>query len=295
MYSVTYLISILSTAILAVGMGTILILHILPSIPMILANPYMKHVAYTVVSIMLTLIEYTGIITSCYMVTLFSLLGCFGFLDCMIIWGKMLYPNSKKKVDNFVYGNCIVFWTLAAYHLHSQTIGVLAVGSSFGLLRFTTMNVLKERTVLQNMNKSLYLIGFYVWAALYGVINSPLIRPFKLGVLGFGAISYFVCCLMISSKTYDHKSIYTALLCNLVTICSAIVSLVLGSTFSALSPLTGIGGTFLWLLVLERYKEIPWKSGYWAFRVSGLGIILYGLSVFFTLYPDWLISYEALK
>ena len=38
--------------------------------------------------------------------------------------------------------------------------------------------------------------------------------------------------------------------------------------------LTGAGGTFFLLYVLEKYYELPWRNRGWAWSLVGFGVIL---------------------
>jgi hypothetical protein len=73
-----------------------------------------------------------------------------------------------------------------------------------------------------------------------------------------GTFVYFLGLLIWSSKWYSReKSEYATL--QPITIASGMIALYLGAV-GQISQLQGIGGTFFFLYVIEKYFELPWSQ-----------------------------------
>jgi hypothetical protein len=73
-----------------------------------------------------------------------------------------------------------------------------------------------------------------------------------------------------------------------IVIGSGVAALYIGTVFG-LTMLAGVGGTFFYIYVLEKYYEIPWKGVGWAWSTLFLAGILYGFVIFAQRHPQYFI------
>lgn len=51
--------------------------------------------------------------------------------------------------------------------------------------------------------------------------------------------------------------------------------------------LSGVGGTFFYLYIIELCYEIPWRGAGWAWSLAGLAGLLYGFAWFAQQHPQY--------
>ena len=192
---------------------------------------------------------------------------------------------------------CAIVWAYQAVRLQSQLIGIFSVGALFSYLGFMVdilpfcyvLGFKNDAVMLRSMNIAFYLICGYVYATFQGLEQHPYFVPFRPGILLLGGIVYFFGCLIISNKNYSwqyNNEILRYILCNFVALGSGFAALALGSMLPSLKYLQGLGGTFFFLLVIEKWIEIPWGNKYWAWGVTGFGGVLYGLVQWIHQHPE---------
>lgn len=225
--------------------------------------------------------------------------GCLGFIG---LWSlsnylhrKTLQPFYKKSGTNGYSVGCLVMallWSAIALLYESTAIGfitVIALEAYLGffiaaqpgiyLLGFTSRSLL-PRAVLS----SLILLVFYITIRLT-VIELPYFSIFAPGVLFVGTFVYFLGLLIWSSKWYSReKSEYAVL--QPITILSGAIALYLGIV-GHIPQLQGIGGTFFFLYVIEKYFELPWSKTTIVWATLGLSTLLFTSAWIMKQYPEY--------
>ncbi|AFZ44312.1 hypothetical protein PCC7418_2152 [Halothece sp. PCC 7418] len=225
--------------------------------------------------------------------------GCLGFIG---LWSlsnylhrKTLQPLYKKLGTNGYSVGCLVMallWSAIALLYESTAIGfitIIALEAYLGffiaaqpgiyLLGFTSRSLL-PRAVLS----SLILLVFYITIRLT-VIDLPYFSIFAPGVLFVGTFVYFLGLLIWSSKWYSREKSEYAIL-QPITILSGAIALYLG-TVGHIPQLQGIGGTFFFLYVIEKYFELPWSQKTIVWATLGLSTLLFTSAWIMKQYPEY--------
>jgi hypothetical protein len=225
--------------------------------------------------------------------------GCLGLIG---LWSLSNYLHGKRlrKLYDALGTNeyslgCLLIafvWAAIALLYESTAIGFIAIialkaylgffiAAQPGLyiLGFTSRSLL-PRAVLS----SLILLVFYVAIRLSG-IEFPYFSIFAPGVLFVGTFVYFLGLLIWSSKRFSRqKSQYVAL--QPITIASGAIALYLGAV-GQIPQLQGIGGTFFFLYVIEKYLELPWSPKTIVWATFGLSTLLFGAAWIMKQYPEY--------
>ena len=147
-----------------------------------------------------------------------------------------------------------------------------------------------EESVPRATMASFAILAAYVLMHIQGT-PTGVWANFTTGALFMGGFVYYLGLLILSSRFYkpadcggDRIVHYWAM--QALTIVSGMLALYLGSTFQ-LPTLLGIGGTFFFLYLLEKYMEIPWGDIGWAWSLLGLSLGLYGAAKFAWGHPQY--------
>ena len=93
--------------------------------------------------------------------------------------------------------------------------------------------------------------------------------------------------LIVSRRFYWWRSPASRWLPRqLLTAVSGLAALWFGSVFDV-GAIRGIGGTFFFLWVLEKYLELPWKKALMAWAALGLALLLYAGAYVVRTYPEY--------
>jgi hypothetical protein len=224
--------------------------------------------------------------------------GCLGLVGCLQFSG---WVHNTKNIQ----GACwflTVIWGFVALLYGSHLIGFLAVGAFLSALGFVCgmfpgvvwIGFNEEEVVPRTTIAAGILLALYCLMSITGTTNEHYVI-FREGLAFMGAFVYFLGLLIWSSKWFrtpwgpfgrsSGLSLeYWAM--QVVTVISGVVALWLGSVY-ALNFLLGIGGTFFYLYMLEKYYEIPWRGAGWAWSLLGLSGILYLFAIFAKTYPQY--------
>jgi len=225
--------------------------------------------------------------------------GCLGLIG---LWSLSNYLHRKtlRKLYKALGTNdyslgCLLIaflWAAIALVYESTAIGfitIIALEAYLGffiaaqpglyLLGFTSRSLL-PRAVLS----SLILLVFYVTIRLTE-IDLPYFSVFAPGVLFVGTFVYYLGLLIWSSKWYSRqKSEYATL--QPITIASGAIALYLGAV-GQIPQLQGIGGTFFFLYVIEKYFELPWSQKTIVWATLGLSTLLFTAAWMMKQYPEY--------
>jgi len=187
-------------------------------------------------------------------------------------------------------GICTVVWGVAAVAYASPVLGFMTMMALETFLGFSflveplcvTIGFEKEDSIPRAMLGSLAILIFYITTHVNGTPVGAL-AVFSTGALFMGSFVYYLGCLIISSKYYTRDNYAIT---QLITLVSGVAALYFGATFH-LETLLGIGGTFFFLYLIEKYYELPWKDAGWAWSLLGLAGMLYGGSIFAWNHPQY--------
>jgi len=226
--------------------------------------------------------------------------GCLGFIG---LWSLSNYLHRKKLqelykalgTNDYSFGCLLItfLWAAIALLYESTAIGfitILALEAYLGffiatqpgiyLLGFTSRSLL-PRAVLS----SLILLVFYVTIRL-SRIELPYFSIFAPGVLFVGTFVYFLGLLIWSSKWYSRRQQSEYIALQPITIASGAIALYLGAV-GQIPQLQGIGGTFFFLYVIEKYFELPWSQKNIVWATFGLSTLLFSAAWIMKQYPEY--------
>jgi hypothetical protein len=187
-----------------------------------------------------------------------------------------------------------VVWTINALAYQSSILGFIAVMALQAALGFSAIvtplcyfiGFRNKEAIPRTMAASLLLLIIYAGVYILGLRGSYF-DVFAPGVYVMGTLAYFVGVLIVSSRFYVETR-RRWLQMQALAIISGVVALFVGSVWQ-LEAIQGIGGTFFFLYLIERYLEIPGLGKRWAWALLGLGILLYMASLVITQYPQFFI------
>lgn len=214
---------------------------------------------------------------------------------CLGLWGALLYSQWRRRewlvdwlearhIDPACAVTAIfwVAWSAMAVLLHSTMLGFLAVGALLALLGYTMtflpMTVVigfRERASIPRATAAAFLLlataviaEILGWRGLWVDVFAP-------GARFLGAFVYFLGLLILASRFYPRASRRDYLYLQALTIASGVAALWLGTRWD-LGSLHGVGGTFFFLYLIEKYFELPWDRRSWAWAMLGLAVLLWG-------------------
>ncbi len=229
-----------------------------------------------------------------------ALLGCLGLVGALLFtnylhWSAFQRFCSQSKVDIPTLNSLALFlvWTPVAIIYNSSLIAFIAVIALEVFLGFSVLVIplcyfigFRERQVIPSATTaSFFMFAFYVVVKI-ARLDIPYLNIFSSGALFMGTFVYFVGLLILSCKWYRHNDFWQYALLQLVTITSGVLALLIGSVWQIYS-LEGIGGTFFFLYLLEKYLELPWQRHNWAWATLGLAVMLYLSSFIIRQYPQY--------
>ncbi|MBP0019850.1 MAG: hypothetical protein J7647_20140 [Cyanobacteria bacterium SBLK] len=293
-FTLSHVIWIFSSILLVVSLGWLAQLYLLPLLRAIPATAYEIAVYLGCMGTMVgsyylhsSLREYI------------ALPGCLGFIGALG-FSYYLHPKFAKKLceklktDPYSLGCLLIFliWSAIAILHQSTVLGFISAIALEAYLGFAivvipgvysfgfTQRSLLPRTTLS----SLAFLIFYVTIRL-GRLQLSYFAIFAPGVLFVGTFVYFLGLLIWSSKWYsDRKREYAIL--QPVTIASGAIALYLGAV-GQIPQLQGIGGTFFFMYIIEKYFELPWHKQTVAWATLGLAILLFASAWVMGQYPQY--------
>ncbi len=227
------------------------------------------------------------------------------FPSCLALiglWSLSDYLHSRSlkklyqalKTDGYYLG-CLFMtlsWGAIAILYESTAIGfiaVIALEAYLGflivglpgiyLLGFTKRSLLKRAVI-----SSLILLTVYLTWRLSS-LQLPYFAIFSPGVFFVGTFVYFLGLLIWSSKWYCQEKLEYRLL-QPITILSGAIALFLG-TMKMIPQLQGIGGTFFFLYVIEKYFELPWSKQTIIWATFGFSTLLFVSAWIMRQYPEY--------
>ncbi|HLP92256.1 MAG TPA: hypothetical protein VK184_27155 [Nostocaceae cyanobacterium] len=236
-----------------------------------------------------------------------ALPGCLGLIIALSLTNYLhreelqsFYQKHNIEIFSFYSGWLFLIWGGVAILYESSIIGFLAILALEVFLGFSVVAMplsyfigfTKREVVSTTTFVSFLLMVFYIGVNLTNT-NINYLNIFAPGALFLGTFVYFIGLLIMSSKWYYYESVWYALdnkwpyiYLQLLTVVSGVGALYIGSVWQ-ISQLNGIGGTFFFLYLIEKYWEITWKNTQWVWSLLGLAIILYSASFIIKQYPQY--------
>lgn len=218
-----------------------------------------------------------------------GLLGCFGFSRSrrsFAMQGWMAWPFA-------------VIWGAAALFYHDNTLGFFAVAAALWALGFHVGLVpgvvslgFRDRDVIPRATLAAgAMLVAHVGLHCSG-LNPPWLVPFRSG-MGFLGVSVYLLGLLIMSCRYYVRRGFSGWrrwlrygLLQVLAMSSGFAAIYFGGVYRV-DALLGVGGTFLYLYLFEKYFELPWRGVAWVWAMLGAGCLLYLFTVFAQAHPEW--------
>lgn len=226
--------------------------------------------------------------------------GALAVLPCFWLTKALHFPELAAR-DAAIRASstvCALVWGGFAVLYRSPFLGFLAVAAVQTRLGFSVMAMplcyffgfTDKDAVPRSMGASFIMLAVYVVGSAAGA-GHWILDVFKPGMLRLGAFVYFTGCLIVSNRHYQRaahgRDVDTRyFLLQLLTVMSGSAALYLGALLE-IPALSGIGGTFFALYLVEKYMEIPWKKVGWSWGLLGLSLGLYYLAGFVTAHPSY--------
>ena len=221
--------------------------------------------------------------------------GCLGFLGCFY-FSKYLHNFRPQGWMAWLF---VPVWGAAALLYHNETLGFFTVVAALAGLGFFAGMVpgivylgFRNSSVIPRTTTAAGAI-LAVHVSLHCLGLAPaILEPFRTGMGFLGTFVYLLGLLILSSLHFARRGWsserrwprYIAM--QTLTIASGVAVIYFGSVYRVES-LLGIGGTFFYLFLLEKYYELPWRGVGWAWALLGTGGILYGFALFAQAHPEW--------
>lgn len=230
--------------------------------------------------------------------------GALAVLPCFWLTKALHFPDlsGREAAARAAATVCVLVWGSFAILYRSEFLGFLAVAALQARLGFSVMAMplcyffgfRDKDAVPRSMAASFIMLAAYVAGSATGA-GHAILDVFKPGMLKLGAFVYFTGCLIVSNRFY-HRAAYDRdvdaryFLLQLLTVLSGSAALYLGALLEV-PALSGIGGTFFALYLVEKYMEIPWKKVGWSWGLLGLSLGLYYLAGFATAHPRYFVAW----
>lgn len=293
-FTLSHIIWIFSSILLVVSVGWLAQLYLLP---LLRAIPAIAYEIFAYLGCLGTMVGRYSLHSS--LGEYIALPGCLAFIGALG-FSYYLHPQFAKKLceklrtDLYSLGCLFIFlvWSAIAILHQSTVIGFISAIALEAYLGFAIVVIpgvyafgFTQRSVLPRATlSSLALLIFYVTIRL-GNLQLPYFAIFAPGILFIGTFVYFLGLLIWSSKWYsDRKREYAIL--QPVTIASGAIALYLGAV-AQIPQLQGIGGTFFFMYIIEKYFELPWRKQTVAWATLGLAILLFASAWVMGQYPQY--------
>lgn len=253
--------------------------------------------------------------------------GCLGLIGSLRLTEMLHFSNEKTDAETgrksfkegiphwIKAGICAFVWGCVALYFSSQVVAFISVLSLLSMLGFSgafgpfwiAIGFANDSATFRATAAAFVLLAIHVFCTVTGIANGydahvyvsimnfggaeyELFRP---GLSFLGSFVYFLGLLIMGSKWFwswrkaeDGPNLYWPM--QVVMLVSGVAALYLGSVYN-MSMLLGVGGTFFYIYILEKYFEIPWKGAGWAWAALGLSGILYGFVIFAQKNPQFFI------
>lgn len=289
----------IASLLIVIALGWLARLYLLPILRRIPLRVYEKLVYAACILSMLA-----GLAFEPHIGQFIALPGCLGFIGARAFSAFLNLRDFAKNLPEekvqaaleavFQINALILFvvWTMNALAYQSSILGFMAVMALQSALGFSAavmplcyfMGFRNREAVPRTMAASLLLVVMYAGAYIAG-LRGIYFDVFAPGVYVMGTLAYFIGVLIISSRFYV-KERQRWLQMQALAIISGVVALFVGSVWQ-IDAIQGIGGTFFFLYLIERYLEIPGLHKRWAWALLGLGVLLYAASLIITQFPQF--------
>jgi len=221
--------------------------------------------------------------------------GCLGLVGCLY-FSKQQHHFRLRRSMIWLF---VLVWGATALFYHNETIGFLTVVAALAGLGFYAamipgvvfLGFRSSEIIAQTTLAAGAMLVAHVALHCLGA-NPVMLAPFRSGMGFLGAFVYLLGLLIISNLRYARRNWPPSLLwpryitMQVLTIASGVATMYFGSVYGV-PTLLGIGGTFFYLYLLEKYYELPWRGVGWAWSLLGAGCLLYGFALFARAQPEW--------
>lgn len=224
---------------------------------------------------------------------------------CFVLVGALLLTLHQHfdRTDNYrlrecAFGTigaiCFVVWLVVAVYYQSYVIGFMSILALLNAVGFYVafgplciyLGFERDSAVMRGTFAGFVLLVIYCTLTLLH-IETKALTVFMPALQFMGAFVYFLGLLIMSSTWYWNRGWgYWPL--QILTIVSGVIALFLGTVFG-MSSLLGVGGTFFYIYLIEKYCEFSWKAAGWAWGLLGLGGLLYAFVYIAKAYPQYFI------
>lgn len=226
--------------------------------------------------------------------------GCIGLIGAASLTKFLHFPRLPHDKEERYWQVWSFFlaagWGLMAVVFMSQVLGFISVlallsglGFTAGIAPFCVFIGFKEDAYIARTT-IVALVLTMVYVILEAInLQSPYSTYFAIfspGLMFWGTFVYFLGLSIVSSKYYIGSDSDHYIPLQIATVLSGIAVLYLGSVLPS-NTMLGIGGTFFYLYLLEKYFEIPWQGKGWAWAMLGLAGLLYLFAWFATKNPQY--------
>lgn len=295
LFSFTKIVATVSSILLAIAIGWLIRLYLLPLMRLIPLVVY-ESISYAIISAIIVAGYWQNYNDIYQYVLLSGCLSLIGMLSFSSWHHKYVWKKFCRKIGLDILSLCalilFLIWSAVAVAYQNVAIAFLAVaaleafsGFAVAVMPLTYIIGFRNRAVIpRTMILSLLLLIIYVIAQITNT-TLPYLDIFAPGVKYISCFVYFIGLLIVSSKWYFRKNLNLYLLMQGLTVISGVIALYVSSVWQ-ISVLKGIGGTLLALYAIEKYCELPWTKRNLAWATFGLSIILYGCAWLIRSYPE---------
>ena len=185
-----------------------------------------------------------------------------------------------------------IAWSAAAVYYSSTLLGFIAVAAFVSALGFSIIvtplcyfiGFKDDEAIVRGTLAGGTMVGIYTLIATTGIVVPTYLEIFRTGVMWIGTFVYFIGLLIMASKYYSKDFQY--LFMQALMIASGVLAIGVGSLYE-IATLQRIGGTLFYLYVIEKYFEIPWGKGSWAWVTLLFSGLLYAGAWFASANPAY--------
>lgn len=280
----------LTAAILmAIAIGWLVMLYVVPFVAE-LSDVAIQFVAY---STTLTIVGASQSLPDIAVVPS-AFVGCLLMIGCLALTENFHFSRASNAQTRMTLYCSLLFiaWSAAAVYYSSTLLGFIAVAAFVSALGFSIIvtplcyfiGFKDDEAIVRGTLAGGTMVGIYTLIATTGIVVPTYLEIFRTGVMWIGTFVYFIGLLIMASKYYSKDFQY--LFMQALMIASGVLAIGVGSLYE-IATLQRIGGTLFYLYVIEKYFEIPWGKGSWAWVTLLFSGLLYAGAWFASANPAY--------
>ena len=225
-----------------------------------------------------------------------------GFIILLFVYSidvkKPGYRSEEEFREKTIFGvlATIVLFSLSV-HFNSKLYSFLATMNFYTFLGFYTgcfglcyvFGFLNKADMIRVVSTSFALITFYIILRIAN-INNKIIELYRSPIQIFGALTYFLGLLIVSSELYNYKTELSYSMRQIIYIVSLLLVLLFGNVFN-MPSLTNTTYAFGVMYLMEKNIEIMSRinGGMWLI-ILVTSLSLWGLSLYLHKHSEIVIS-----